>query len=380
MTQSVYINRIAKYLPGEPVGNEEMEDYLGLVNMKKSRSKAITLRHNKITNRFYANDKQGKSLYSNAELTAEAIKKLTFDGFSIQDIELLTSGTTSPDQMLPAHGVMVHGLLENARSIETISFSGGCCASMNALKYAYMSILTGNTSNAVTTGSEKLGTILSSSKFEEEVSKLKEVENNPIIALEKDFLRWMLSDGAAAALLSDKPNPNGISLRIEWIEISSFANESDTCMYMGADKDENGNFQGWSVHKPKEWLDKSVFSLKQDTRILEKNITRLGGIKYQQVLEKRKLHPNDVDYFLPHISSEYFREKLFDEMKKLNLEIPQERWFTNLTHVGNIGSASIFIALEELLSSGKLKKGEKLLLSVPESARFSYAYALLTVC
>jgi 3-oxoacyl-[acyl-carrier-protein] synthase-3 len=36
--------------------------------------------------------------------------------------------------------------------------------------------------------------------------------------------------------------------------------------------------------------------------------------------------------------------------------------------------------LEELVHSGKLKKGDKILLSVPESARFSYTYALLTVC
>jgi 3-oxoacyl-[acyl-carrier-protein] synthase-3 len=36
--------------------------------------------------------------------------------------------------------------------------------------------------------------------------------------------------------------------------------------------------------------------------------------------------------------------------------------------------------VEELANSGKLKKGDKILLSVPESARFSYSYALLTVC
>jgi len=62
------------------------------------------------------------------------------------------------------------------------------------------------------------------------------------------------------------------------------------------------------------------------------------------------------------------------------VEIPWEKWFMNLTKVGNIGAGSIYIMLEELKNSGKLKKGDKILLSVPESARFSYAYALLTVC
>ena len=53
---------------------------------------------------------------------------------------------------------------------------------------------------------------------------------------------------------------------------------------------------------------------------------------------------------------------------------------SNLKHVGNIGAASIYLMLEELMSSEKLIKGQKILLSVPESGRFSYAYAYLTVC
>ena len=62
------------------------------------------------------------------------------------------------------------------------------------------------------------------------------------------------------------------------------------------------------------------------------------------------------------------------------MEIPEHKWFSNLTEVGNVGSASIYIMLEEIVNSGKLKVGQKLLLMVPESARFSYAYVLLTVC
>jgi len=56
-----------------------------------------------------------------------------------------------------------------------------------------------------------------------------------------------------------------------------------------------------------------------------------------------------------------------------------EKWFLNLKDVGNVGSASIYLMVEEIMNSGKLKKGDKLLLSVPESGRFSYAYAYLTV-
>jgi len=378
MEQTVYINKIAKFLPGNPVSNDEMEEYLGYVDGRKSKAKAVVLRNNKITTRYYARTKEGVSTHTNTELTVEAIKRLCTNGFTLSDIELLTSGTTTPDQILPGHGVMVHGMLKT-RPIEAISFSGSCCSGMNALKYAYMSVLTGNTNNAVSTGSEKLSSWMSAQTFEEETKKLKEVEQQPVLAFEKDFLRWMLSDGAAATLLSNKPNTNSISLKIEWIEICSFANEVDACMYMGCEKDAEGNIHGWSEYTQKEWLEKSIFSLKQDARMLDKYIAQLGTKKYVELFKKHNVDPKSIDWFLPHISSEYFRSKVDDEMKKYGVELPQEKWFVNLTKVGNMGSASIFVALEELMNSGKLQKGQKIALTIPESARFSYANMLLTV-
>ena len=379
MSKPVYINRISKFLPGAPIGNDEMEEYLGYVGGQKSKAKSLILRHNKIASRYYSRDKKGNTTYTNAEMTAEAIKNLCVNGFSISDIQLLTSGTTSPDQLLPGHALMVQGLLME-KAFEAISFSGSCCASMNALKYAWMSIMTGNSTNAVTTGSEKLSSWMIAQNFNEEINKLKELEENPVLSFEKDFLRWMLSDGASAVLLSDKPNTGGISLRIDGIDIISYANEVETCMYAGAEKDEQGNLQGWSEFSPKDRLEKSLFSIRQDTRLLEKNITRLGAQSYLELLRKHNLDPQRVDWLLPHISSEYFRSKVDLEMKLNGVQLPPEKWFVNLSSVGNVGAASIFLALEELMNSGKLKKDQKIVLAVPESARFSYAHVLLTVC
>lgn len=90
MSNTVYINRISKYFPGEPVNNDSMEDYLGYVGGDiKSKSKPIILRNNKIKNRYYALDKHGNSTHTNTELTVEAIKGLTDEYFSLEDIELL---------------------------------------------------------------------------------------------------------------------------------------------------------------------------------------------------------------------------------------------------------------------------------------------------
>jgi 3-oxoacyl-[acyl-carrier-protein] synthase-3 len=377
----VYITNTSTFLPNEPVHNDDMEQYLGYINGKPSKSKSIVLRNNGIKTRYYALTKGGKPTHTNAEMTALAVKALFKDDPErIKDIELLSCGTSSPDQMMPSHGVMTHGWLPEAAAIEVVSPSGVCCAGMHSLKYAYLAIKTGDVKLAVATGSERFSGLLVADVFEEEAQKLKELTDNPFIAFQKDFLRWMLSDGASAFLLKDEPNKEGLSLRIDWIEGVSYANEMETCMYMGGDKQADGTLKGFMDYTPEEIMNKSIFSVKQDINLLSDNIVPLGGKKIKEIFERKGLVASDIDHFLPHISSDFFKSKIYDLVEIYGGGIPYEKWFINLYTVGNVGAASVYLMIDELFHSGKLKKGEKILLLVPESSRFSYMYAMLTVC
>jgi 3-oxoacyl-[acyl-carrier-protein] synthase-3 len=375
---AVYINRLSKFLPNEAVTNEHIEDFLGLVDGTPSKAKPIVLRNNKIKTRYYALDKNGNSTHSNAELTVEAIKGLYEDNKEIENIDLLSCGTTSPDQLLPSHTSMVHGLLMD-KPVEILSPAGSCCTGMHAMRYAYLSVLSGERQHAVCSGSEKLSSWMLANNFNKEPDKKAEIEKEPIVAFEKAFLRWMLSDGAGAALLSPKPNPEGISLRIDWIESCSFANQLNTCMYAGGEKLPDGSLRGWREYNSEEVMEKTLLTLRQDVKLLDKNIVPVGNSFFLNIMKRRKLDINAIDWFLPHLSSEYFRNRIEEELIKSNIPIPKEKWFTNLTRLGNVGAASIYFMLEELFHSDKLKKGDVILCMIPESARFSYVYALLTV-
>ena len=374
----VYITKAAKYLPNEAVSNDEMEAYLGLINDTASKARRIILRNNKITSRYYAVDKTGKSTHSNAELTRNAILPLFDENFTSQDLEVLSCGTSTPDIFLPSHAAMVHGLLKN-KSVELNSSTGVCCAGMNSLKFGFLSIKSGNSKNAICTGSEKVSTWLNAQKYNHEAENLKSLEEQPIIAFKKDFLRWMLSDGAGAFLLENKPR-GPISLKIEWMEAFSYAYELETCMYAGGDKLENGEIKGWSDYAPEQWLNESVFAIKQDVKLLDEFILSKGAESMKDAMDKNKIKSEDITYFIPHVSSNFFVEGLKKGLNERGIGMNDDKWFMNLSRVGNVGSASIYLALEELMNSGNLKKGDKVLLSVPESGRFSFAYAYLTVC
>ncbi|HXD77024.1 MAG TPA: beta-ketoacyl-ACP synthase III [Puia sp.] len=381
MSRPVYIINTSVFMPNDPVSCDEMEDYLGYINGKPSKSKKIVLRNNGIKTRYYALTREGKATHTNAEMTALAVRALfDNDPARLKEIQLLSCGTSSPDQMMPSHGVMVHGWLPETDPIEVVSPSGVCCAGMHAFKYAYMAVMTGDVDRAVATGSERFSASLLANVFEEEAQKLKELNDNPFIAFDKEFLRWMLSDGASAFLLSDKPNPRGLSLRVEWIEGASYANEMEACMYMASEKQSDGTLKSYLDFPPEELIAKSILSIKQDIKLLSDNIVPLGARKIKAIFDRKGLTSDDIDYFLPHMSSEFFKSKIFEQIALHGASIPYEKWFVNLSTMGNVGAGSVYLMVNELFRSGRLKKGERLLLLVPESSRFSYMYAMLTVC
>ena len=378
--RNVYINRIASFLPNEPIDNNKIEDVLGYIGGGRSRAKSIVLRNNGIKKRYYVLDpKTRKPLFANYEITANAIKKLFNDDHSLQNTQFLACGTTLPDLIMPNHALMTQGEL-GLKKCEAIATSGICLSGVTAMKYAYMSIASSQHENAVCSGSEAVSLHTRAEMFGKVALNEGDVATKPELAFGKDFLRWMLSDGAGAMLLAGQPNKDGLSLKIEWIDILSYAGEMPPCMTAGAHKDEFDRYKPFRYFEPLEWIEKNIFAIEQDVKLLNENIIEYTVSRpLKEIAAKRGLKSNDIDWFLPHYSSEYFRNRLADGLKEMNFDIPQEKWFTNLTTKGNTGSASIYIILDEIFNSNRLKKGEKILCYIPESGRFSTAFIMLKV-
>ena len=374
MRTEVFLTRTGAFLPFEPVSNDDIESVLGQVGGKPSRARRLVLRSNGIQSRHYAIDRAtGEPAMTNAQMTANAIRSMG----DIGRVDTLATGTSLPDQLMPNHAVMVHGELGWPR-LEAVSCAGICLSGTAALKHAWLSVRAGEAQRAVATGSELASPILLARNFDAEVEhKLQALEERPEIAFEKDFLRWMLSDGAGAVLLETAPR-GPLSLRIDWIELSSAAHELPACMYAGADKNDDQSLRGWLRFSNGDWQAKSVFAVKQDVRLLNENIVRAALREpLAEVIAKRNLRVDEIDWFLPHLSSQFFREPVVQALAEVGLPIPQERWFSNLAQKGNTGSASPYIILDELFRSGRIKPGQKLLMFIPESGRFSSGFVYM---
>ena len=379
MSGSVYITGTSSFLPNAPVGNDDMERILGQVGDKPSRARQTVLRSNGIETRYYGIDPVTLApTHSNATLTAEAVRALADEGFELDTLECLACGTSIADQLIPNHAVMVHGEL-GLPPLEAVAMTGVCLSGLASVKYAHMAVASGAHRNAVATGSELSSAMMSARNLQTE-SVSDDAEPKPEAALDRDFLRWMLSDGAGALLMQGEPREGRSNLRIDWIDMFSYAGEMETCMYAGAVKDTDGRVTGWARFTPAERARRTIMAVRQDVKLLNEYVAKYTVQRPLETLAvKRGLRGDDVDWFLPHYSSKYFRDKTHAYMIEAGVNVPQERWFTNLPYKGNTGSASMYIIIDELVRSGRLQKGQRLLAFVPESGRFAAGFMHLTV-
>jgi len=380
--QNAYVVSTGSFLPGQPVSNDEMENVLGLVNGKKSRYRSRILRSNGIKNRHYALDENGRVTHLTDQLASQSITKALANlNVDADSVEMISVGTTLPDLLAPGIASMVHGRVGGGNA-DILSTSGICGAGAAALKASTMSVISGQHSRVVSCGVDRASVLMQGHRFEEE-STIKRDSEEDICGsyhyFNADFLRWMLSDGAGAFIIDNQPKATGISLKIEWIETTSYADKLDTCMYMGcSNPQEMKPDNTWLGQRNVNSLEpQGLLLLRQDTSLLGEHIVDIVVDYAVQLKEKFGLP--EVDWFLPHISSFFFREKLQETLSSRDINIPSDRWFTNLEDKGNTGAASIYIMLDELFNSGLLSQGQKILLMVPESGRFSVTYALLTV-
>ena len=371
-----YITSMGKFLPGEPVGNAAMEDYLGKIGGKTSHVRARILKQNGIQTRHYAIDREQKSLFSNAGMAARAAQEAIARGMlDLRDVDFLGAATSQGDFPLPGFASMVHAEL-GSPPCEIATLHGVCASGVMALKSAMLQILSGGKNTAVACASEFASRMFKSTRFEAQ-----EKIRTGALSFDSEFLRWMLSDGAGAAVVRNAPATAGLCLEIEWIELKSFANQFEPCMYVGPRKNAK------RAERTASWLDYPSFhaaaddgaiNLRQDVRMLG-DVVRYAVRGLLELAEKARLDPARIDWLVAHYSSHVFRDESYELAAKGGFDIPRERWFTNLYTVGNVGSASVFLLLEDLLYSGKLAPGQNILCLVPESGRFLFGYMLLKV-
>lgn len=368
MAATAYLTGLGSYLPGEPVPNEQVAARLGGVDRRTERICARIQAANGIRLRHYAIDDEGRTTELNEELAAKAVHAALADrGMAVSDLRMLACATTQGDLLVPGFASMVHGRLGGG-PMQTLTATGVCASSIAALDAVVAKVRLGDHPRAAVVGSELSSRWLHQRRFDVAADNL-----------DAHFLRWMLSDGAGAAIVEFQPRPDGPSLRVDWVRQVSLAHEHEVCMRAG--------LQGSSMTAGSTWQDfddvaaaerAGLMQIRQDTSVLGE-LAAAGLAQFTELVDHGLIDLRKLDHVLCHYSTNAFRDVVFDALAAKVPGFDSRRWFSNLETRGNTGAASIFITLEEAWRTGRLQPGETVLLAVPESGRFSFGFAHLTV-
>ena len=357
MTEA-YITGVGAYLPGDPIDNEQLADRFGDGTARGDALRQRALAANGIRTRHYAVDSDGLTVMLNEELAAHAAERALADrGLPVTAVGMLATGTTQGDVLVPGFASMVHGRL-GGRPMELLSAAGVCASGMAALKGAVSAVRLGEHPVAVAVGSELVSRSFGIA---------------PADTLDTNFLRWTLSDGAGAVVVEPRPRPDGLSLRVDWMHLVSHAHKHPVCMSAGLGEER-------TPAAGETWLDRrpgctvEVPRLRQDMSALP-DLVDVGIAEFCSLVRAGRIDPG-TEHILCHYSAEHFRAKLFARLHDAGYPPDERHWFTNLHTAGNTGAASIFVMLAEARS--RMRPGDRVLLIVPESGRFTLAFAHLT--
>ncbi|WP_084099666.1 3-oxoacyl-[acyl-carrier-protein] synthase III C-terminal domain-containing protein [Demequina sp. NBRC 110051] len=362
-----YLTGLGSYLPGAPVDNDGIAARLGGDDRVTDRIRRRVLEENGIRLRHYALDEHGEPTELNEELAVKALTAALADrGIGPADLRMLAVATTQGDALVPGFGSMVHGRLGGG-PMQVLTAAGVCASSLAALDAAVAKIRLGDHPRAAVVASELPSRSLRQRRFDGVNARM-----------DSHFLRWMLSDGAGAAVVEFQPHPTKPSLRVDWVRHVSLAHDHDVCMRSGMDGIDPMVGSTWQDVPVAEAAARGMFVLRQDTAVLG-DLADAGIAQFEELVDTGLIDLKHLDHVVCHYSTHAFRDLAFDGIKKRMPSLDTDRWFSNLATRGNTGSASIFIALEEAWHSGRFQPGQTVLLAVPESARFAFAFAHLTV-
>ncbi len=360
---SVFITRTGCFLPGMPIDNDQMHEFIGEVDGEQDIRKQV-LKMNGIRQRHYALNKDQSPSCDVYEMACEAVKHCMGSTSPRHPVSYLSAGSTHTPYSGPGISSLLHGILAERKlltdSVEVNSNSGICTSSAAALHNAYRAVGAGDHDSALCVGAERPSEVLKSSAFRGEhnphdvVGDVRKSEWFMSV-----FLRFMLSDGAGAVLLERERADRGCCFEINWAFARSFANEAPLCMTM----------------------DNRRMLLSQDVDILSRYLFGCSRSFVGMAMTEFGETLDTYDVVLPHLSSFFFQRRMERIMKEFfadqSASVP---YWTNLATAGNTGAASIFVMLDEYVRTQPVSAGDRILLFIPESGQFNFVLFSLTAC
>jgi 3-oxoacyl-[acyl-carrier-protein] synthase III len=256
-----------------------------------------------------------------AKAAAQAMKMA---GVTADQLDLIIVATITPDMPFPNTACLVQWKI-GAKRAAAFDVEAACSGFIYALEIGQQFIMSRTYDTVLVIGAEKLSSITDWT------------DRNTCV---------LFGDGAGAAILQSRPGSHGLLTAV-----------------MGADgaKSDLIHMPGGGSRRPAsaDSVAAKLHYLKMDGRETFKNAVQAMSHAAQEALRRCELDLSKIKCIIPHQAN----RRIIDAVGK-RLGATPEQLFINLDRYGNTSAASVAIALYEAVSSGKIRRGDLILLMV----------------
>lgn len=261
-----------------------------------------------------------------SDLAYEAsVRAIEASGIPASEIDMILVATLSPDHVMPNTACLLQQRLQTKPGM-AVDLSAACSGFVYALSIADLFIKNGQVQNVLVVGAEVLHRWVNP------------VDRNTVI---------LFGDGAGAAV------------------VSRSSEDQDSLIYSHHLHAE-GNLSylleieasGTRRMIDKEALDKGLNYVTMQGREIFKHAVRTMSKCCSEALEFNKMNPEDIDWLIPHQAN----VRIIEAVAK-HFSFPMEKVVVEIADVGNTSAATVPIALDRTVRSGRLKRGQNALLT-----------------
>jgi 3-oxoacyl-[acyl-carrier-protein] synthase-3 len=306
------ITGVGAYAPKRVVTNAELETMV-------ATSAAWIQQRSGIRQRHFVDDTEATS-----DLAVRAAQQAMERANLVpEDIDLIVLGTTSGDMVFPTTANILQQRL-GCRKIGSLDLYAACSGSVYSLSVASQFIETGKYKRVLAVGAESLSRITA---FTDRATCV------------------LLADAAGAVVLEPSEDGSGII---------------DTDLYSDGSHWELLYMPGGGSRMPAshETVEKRMHYAKMKGSELFKVAVRMFVECADTILGRHGFTAKDIDLFIPHQAN----LRIIEAAAK-RLDMPMDRVFVNVDRYGNTGAASVYVALEEAIAAGRLKRGDLALMA-----------------
>jgi len=368
ISSSIEKNRFVKlagtgsFLPGEAIPMEDIEKYLGSMpdaphKVRRWLERIRPLMKEMLDIEYYhfAIDPITRQFTEdNITMSVKAAKQALEDAkLRATDIDLILYGSAHQDQM-PTASVRIQEQLGIEQCGE-ISIHANCTSAYKALLLGHDLLKNGRYQNAL---------VISSSMSSSEL--ITEYYNQQLVTKEELFLRYFLSDGAAALVLKAEDLCSS-GLFVEYVYMESIGGKKPSAM---------GNKRPAYYMNPKEEFDKGYHHLAQMFQEeLRANFHDPDGSVFlkglSRMILKYGIDLNSLRFFQVNFPSKHITELVMDECESLG--ISRDTLYTKMSTMGYIGPPMALLCLDKIKREEILNPGDTLLSFVTEVSKFMQA-------